>query len=116
MGEYPNQIAVVGVWKRDGAMVGCQLVLTNVPNPDYVGEPAEIPNPAYDPDPESPTHDPRVNIRNPAWVPEEIVERSQTGTPTYPIPSYLWQFIPGAASNADLRDVNLLYGQSPRVF
>lgn len=117
--RYPNQIQIVGAWKWDGAMVGCELVLTDVPNPDYVGEPYEIPNPAYQPDPELPDYDPRQNLRNPAWVPETIVERSQTGTPTYPLPTYLWRFLPaedGAASNADLRDVNLLFGQSPRVF
>lgn len=116
---YPNQIAILGAWKWDGAMVGCTLVLTEVPNPDYVGEPYWIPNPDYQPDPELPDYDPRENIRNPAWVPETIVERSQTGTPTYPLPTYLWRFMPaedGATSNADLRNVNLLYGQGERVF
>jgi hypothetical protein len=114
--RFPNQIEVGGAWKWDGAMVGCELVLTDIPNPGYVGEPYEIPNPAYQPDPEQPDYDPSENIRNPAWVPETIVERSQTGTPTYPIPSYLWRFIPGAASNDDLADVNRVMGQAPRVF
>jgi len=117
--QYPDRIQIVGAWKGDGAMVGCQLVLTEVPNPDYVGEPFEIPNPDYQPDPELPDYDPRETIRNPAWVPETIIERSQTGTPTFPIPTWLWRFMPdsaGATSNADLTDVNVLYGQSPRVF
>ena len=118
-GEYPNQISVLGAWKADGAMVGCQLVLTEVPNPDYVGEPFMIPNPDFNDDPESPDYDPRTEIRNPLWVPETITERSQTGTPRYPLPNFLWQFLPaedGATSNADLRDVNLLFGQAKRVF
>jgi len=126
--QYPNRIQIVGAWKGDGAMVGCQLVLTEVPNPDYVGEPFEIPNPDYQPDPGTPEeprddYDPRETIRNPAWVPETIVERSQSGTPTFPIPNWLWRFMPDdadgnptATSNADLTDVNVLYGQSPRVF
>jgi len=114
--RFPNQIEVAGAWKFDGAMVGCELVLTDIPNPDYVGEPFEISNPDYQPDPELIDFDPRLSIRNPAWVPETIVERSQTGTPTYPIPSYLWRFMPGAASNADLADVNRVMGQAPRVF
>lgn len=49
---------------------------------------------------------------------------NQIGTPPiYPIPDYLWRFLPDPlpdgtvpASNADLVDVNLLYGQSPRDF
>lgn len=116
---YPGRLAIVGVWKRDGAMLGCQLVLTEVANPDYVGEPFRIPNPNFNDDVESPDYDPRKTLRNPAWVPETIVQRSQTGTPTYPLPNYLWRFMPdwvGATSNADLTDVNLLFGQQPRVF
>jgi hypothetical protein len=121
--KYPNQIAIVGVWKRDGAMLGTTLVLTDVPNPAYTGEPFMIPNPGYQPDPELEDYDPRTEVRNPAWVPETITERSQTGTPTYPLPNYLWRFMPDdadgnptATSNADLRDVNLLAGQQFRVF
>lgn len=41
------------------------------------------------------------------------------GTPLYPIPNYTWRFMPaelGAASNTDLTDVNLLFGQTPRDF
>ena len=37
----------------------------------------------------------------------------------YTIPNYVWRFMPvedGATSNADLRDVNTLYGQAPRDF
>jgi hypothetical protein len=43
----------------------------------------------------------------------------QLGPPHYPIPDYLWRFMPpevGATSNADLVDVNLLMGQAPRDF
>lgn len=121
--QYPNQIAVLGAWKDDGAMVGCQLVVTDVPNPAYTGEPFMIPNPDFNNDPEDPAYDPRTEIRNPLWVPETIVERSQTGTPTYPLPTFLWRFLPdplpdgsSPASNADLVDINLLLGQSKRVF
>lgn len=121
--QFPNEISILAAWKRDGAMVGCQLVLTEVPNPDYTGEPQFIPNPDFDNDPESPTYDPRPTIRNPAYVPEFITERSQTGTPRYPLPNFAWRFLPNPlpdgtvpSSNADLVDLNLLYGQSPRVF
>ncbi len=45
---------------------------------------------------------------------------SQYGTPPrHPIHNRAWEFMPaddGATSNADLRDVNLLFGQSPRDF
>ena len=92
--ENPGQADVLAAWYEDGAMVGCQLVLTEVPNPDYVGEPFEIPNPAYQPDPELPDYDPREFIRNPAWVPETITERSQTGTPLYPPPGRLLEYMP----------------------
>ena len=122
MSEYPSQISVLGAWKWDGAMFGCELVLTEVPNPAYVGEPFEIPNPAYQPDPELDDYDPRENLRNPAWVPETITERSQTGTPMYPLPNYAWRFMPtpeggtAPSSNTDLTDVNVLMGQANRIF
>jgi hypothetical protein len=43
------------------------------------------------------------------------------GTPTYPIPANAWETMPPldgvpATSNADLRDINLLSGQAPRIF
>jgi hypothetical protein len=109
---------VLGVWKPDGAMLGCQLVVTQVPNPEYVGEPFEIPNPAYDPDPESPTFDPRETIRNPAWVPEFINEVSQTGTPDYEPSDTLSQYMPDGELGPDptLRDVNHVAGWAPRIF
>ncbi len=40
-------------------------------------------------------------------------------TPRHPIHSQAWQFMPawvGAISNADLQDINLILGQSPRDF
>lgn len=58
--QYPNQIAVLGAWRKDGSQVS-----------------------------------------------------------GYSIPNYLWRFMPakiGATSNADLQDINLLFGQSPRDF
>ena len=44
---------------------------------------------------------------------------NRTSEATYPIPNFLWRFMPdsvGATSNADLQDINLLYGQTPRDF
>lgn len=45
------------------------------------------------------------------------------GDPVYPIPNFLWRFLPDplpdgatATSNADLQDINLLFGQAPRQF
>jgi hypothetical protein len=44
-----------------------------------------------------------------------------TGTPFYPIPNNAYLFMPDLdgippTSNADLRDINLLFGQHPRDF
>lgn len=122
--QYPNEIAILGAWKADGAMIGCTLVETEVPNPEYTGEPYEIPNPDYDPNyelsegVENPDYDPRETIRNPAYVPEFLTERSQTGTPRVALAPQTWRFQEslGATSNADLVDGNLLLGQSPRIF
>ena len=118
--EYPSQFVIVGAWKWDGAMVGCSLVETEVANPAYVGEPPMMSNPAYQPDPELPDYDPRLNIRNPAWVPEFITERSQSGTPTYPLHSRALELMPDVddvgTRPTEMSDVNLLLGQSPRVF
>ncbi len=67
IGQYPDQIAIMGAWRWNGNQIG---------------------------------------------VP-----------PIYPIPNYLWRFLPdplpdgtSPSSNADLVDVNLLFGQSPRDF
>lgn len=122
--QYPNQIAIVGVWKPDGAMLGTTLVLTEVPNPAYNGEPYRIPNPDFQPDLELPDFDSRAELLNPLYVPETLTERTQDGTPLYPIPTWLWMLMPDdpetglptASTNADLRDVNLLAGQAPRIF
>jgi hypothetical protein len=92
---------VLGVWKPDGAMLGCEVLVTEVPNPEYVGEPFEIPNPAYDPDPESPTFDPR------------------TGTPDYEPSDTLSQYMPNDPDdtpNPTVRDVNHVAGWAPRIF
>jgi hypothetical protein len=60
------------------------------------------------------------------WADEE--RTATTGTPVYPIPNWLWRFMPQLldgdgnplptqpSSNADLQDVNLLFGQTPRIF
>jgi len=62
-----------------------------------------------------------------AW----LMDGSQAGpegNPVYPIPNWLWRFMPPwrdengdltpaqPSSNADLTDVNLLFGQDPRDF
>lgn len=48
---------------------------------------------------------------------------NRTSEAAYPLPNFLWRFMPDdaggnptATSNADLRDINLLYGQAPRDF
>ena len=44
---------------------------------------------------------------------------NKTADGPYPVHPQLWQFMPdeiGATSNADLTDVNILFGQSPRDF
>lgn len=92
--ENPGKADVLAAWYENGAMIGCELVITEEPNPDYVGEPFEIPNPAYQPDPELPDYDPRATIRNPAWVPETITVLSQTGVPLYPPPGYMLSYMP----------------------
>jgi len=60
-----------------------------------------------------------------AWHFEEgaQVGTRSGGNPVYPIPAFLWRFMPDdedgnptATSNADLTDINLLYGQAPRAF
>lgn len=118
--DYPSQFIIAGAWKEDGAMVGCTLTQTEVANPAYTGEPLDIPNPGFQPDPEQPDFDPRPTIRNPAWVPEFITERGQTGTPTYPLPAQLIELMPDVddvgTRPTDPSDVNVLYGQPPRVF
>jgi hypothetical protein len=99
--ENPGQTDVLACWYEEGNMVGTTLVVTEEPNPEYVGEPFMIPNPDYQPDPEAPDYDPRTEIRNPAYVPPTITVKSQTGVPLY---------------DTTLRDVNLYAGQPTRVF
>lgn len=77
MAQYPNQIGILGAWRKDGRQVGA----------------------SYD------------------------EQGNRTSEAAYPIPNWLWRFMPDdadgnptASSNADLRDINLLYGQSPRDF
>jgi hypothetical protein len=103
--EFPGA-QVLGCWKPDGAMLGCERVLTEVPNPEYLGEPKYIPNPGYDPE-----TDTREEIKNPAWVPEFIVQITQTGTPQYE-PGNIANYMPGGV----VGDYNLPAGWSPRIF
>lgn len=110
--ENPGVTNVVGAWYWEGNMVGTQVTYTEVPNPEYTGEPFMIPNPDFQPDPELPDYDPRAEIRNPAWVPEFITVKGQTGVPLYSTPGYLDQYMPGGT----IADVNLYMGQPTRVF
>lgn len=110
--ENPGQTDVLGAWRSDGSQVGTEKVETEVPNPDYAGEPYWIPNPAYQPDETSEDFDPRAEIENPAWVPETIFEVSLTGTPLYPIPGRLTDYMPGGV----LADVHTFAGDDPKVF
>lgn len=117
--ENPGRSNVLACWYQEGNMVGTTLVVTEEPNPDYVGEPFEIPNPAYQPDPELPDYDPRETIRNPAWVPETITVRSQTGVPLYPPPGYLLNYMPDVgdppAPATELVDAHRYMGQIDKV-
>jgi hypothetical protein len=112
--ENPGQTDVLACWYEEGNMVGTTLVVTEEPNPEYVGEPYMIPNPDYQPDPEAPDYDPRTEIRNPAYVPPTITVKSQTGVPLYATPGYLDSYMPDG--DTTLRDVNLYAGQPTRVF
>jgi hypothetical protein len=116
--ENPGQTDVLAAWYYEGNMVGTTLVVTEEPNPDYVGEPFMIPNPDYQPDDQLPDYDPRTEIRNPAWVPETITVKSQTGVPLYSTPGYLSDYMPDVDGVPDptLRDVNRYAGQPTRVF
>ena len=117
--ENPGRTDVLACWYYDGNMVGTTLVITEEPNPDYVGEPFEIPNPAYQPDPEQPDYDPRETIRNPAWVPETITVKSQTGVPLYPPPGYLLSYMPDVgdppAPATELVDAHRYAGDPDKV-
>ena len=115
--ENPGQTDVLACWYEAGNMVGTTLVITEEPNPDYVGEPYEIPNPAYQPDPELPDYDPRQTIRNPAWVPETITVRSQTGVPLYPTPGYLIDYMPDVDGSpaTEIVEAHTYYGLPPKV-
>ena len=115
--ENPGKTDVLACWYEAGNMVGTTLVITEEPNPDYVGEPQFIPNPDYQPDPDLPDYDPRPELRNPAWVPETITVRSQTGTPLYPTPGYLLNYMPDVneAPATELVDAHRYMGQADKV-
>ena len=89
--DWPNQFIIVGAWWWDGRQVGTQWELDQ--DGDRTG--------------------------------------NTTGTPVYAIPTQAYRIMPDvvtydengnetsrtpASSNADLRDINLLSGQSPRRF
>lgn len=122
--ENAGQTAVLGAWHWEyGNQFGTEPVITEVANPDYVGEPYTVPNPDYQPDPELPDFDPREDLRNPLWVPEFLTEITQTGVPLYPIPGKLNNFMPddydvdgNPVTNTTLRDVNIFAGQALRIF
>ena len=117
--ENPGDTGVMGAWYWEyGNEFGTEAVITEVPNPEYAGEPYWIPNPDYQPDPELPDYDPNEFLRNPAYVPEFLTEISQTGVPLYPIPGRLSSFMPDdpdGTPNPTIRDVNLFAGQAPRL-
>ena len=116
--ENPGETAVLGAWHWDyGNEFGTDPVITEVPTPEYVGEPYLIPNPAYQPDPELPEYDPNEFLLNPAYVPEFLTEITQTGVPLYAIPGRLSNFMPDDENgpNATVRDINLFAGQAPRL-
>jgi len=84
--EWPTHIIMIGAWHRDGRQAGTQW------NEDHT---------------------------------------DVTGTPVYPVHAQAWRVMPDvvtyddegvelsrtpATSNADLRDINLLAGQEPRIF
>lgn len=115
--ENPGQTDVLACWYEDGAMVGCQLQIDEIPNPEYVGEPEFIPNPAYQPDPELPDYDPRQEIKNPLYVPPTITVRSQTGVPLYPPPGNLQGYMPDVdgAPATELVDAHRYLGDTEKV-
>ena len=110
--ENPGETDVLAAWYEEGNMVGTTLVITEEPNPDYTGEPKFIPNPDYQPDPELPDYDPRVEIRNPAYVPPTITVKSQSGPPLYPPPGSLIDYLPDVdgAPPTELYDAHTYYG------
>lgn len=116
--ENPGQTDVLAAWYEEGNMVGTTLVITEEPNPDYTGEPEFIPNPDYDPDPDSPTYDPREEIRNPAWVPEFITVKSQSGVPLYSTPGYLNDYLPdvNGVPATEPYDAHTYLGMPSKVF
>ena len=123
--EYPNQISVLGAWKETGEQFGTEHVYTttveevtySILNPDY--DPNEFLDDEVTPNPD---YDPNYVIR---VTEDQDVTRitGKTGTAEYPLPDFLWRFLPNPlpdgtipASNADLVDINLLFGQRPRSF
>ena len=118
--ENPGDTDVLGAWNWEyGNEFGTDFTITEVPNPEYTGEPFFIPNPDFQPDPELPDYDPRESLRNPLWVPEFLVVIGQTGVPLYPIPGKLSSFMPDEGDppvpNPTVRDINLFMGQAPRL-
>lgn len=115
--ENPGQTDVLAAWYEAGNMVQTTLVITEEPNPDYVGEPEYIPNPDYQPDPGQPDYDPRTEIRNPAWEPETITVKSQSGPPLYSPPGYLLDYMPdvNGVAATEVVDAHRYAGQPDKV-
>jgi hypothetical protein len=97
--KWPGHFIVIGAWRWDGRQVGTQFTYQDIIDEDN-------------------------NV-----IGQEVT--GVTGTPTYPIPNAAYKLMPDvvtynengdetsrtvASSNADLRDINLLSGQSRRIF
>ncbi len=139
LADRPNHITIGGAWQWDGRQFGTEFVYGDVTRQinDPVFNQTMVPNPAYDPDPDTAPEEP-LEILDPDWVapdpwPQIDVTISEivgtSGTPIYPIPvNALLKFMPDIITyDADgnelsrvaatvLTDVNLLQGQQERRF
>ena len=93
LAEYPNQVSVGGAWFFDSRQVGTQFV--------YTVDGSQVFDELLDGDGNVISSIPQVR-----------------GTPTYPVPPQLLQFMPDVEGipATVLTDVNLLQGQKPRRF
>lgn len=112
--ENPGDTDVLAAWiVEDGAYVGTE----NIYSTRLVTKTWSVLNPDYQPDQDEPNYDPRFVLRVTGEVEEEYVS-GYTGTPLYPPPGRLGNYMPDVDGSPDstLRDVNLLLDQLPRVF
>lgn len=122
--KWPGHIVVIGAWWFDGRQAGMTFVYGEVEQ-DVIGEitPGE-----YDPETGEEITPPVQGI-----IGTEMVMQitGVEGDPLYPIHTQAYKLMPDtvtydgggveigrvpASSNSDLRDINLLAGQSPRSF